>query len=138
MTLFPKRKSENMGICPSKHKREGMSPFMQADIPKEVDDREMAHEHETSEAGGCPAMETWCAYADGSVDGPERAALAGHLQQCDRCFALVASIRRALEEPEGEAVQTPEALLKQARRLSAPATGRFRWVAYAAAANYPG
>ena len=86
--------------------------------------------HETPRANRCPTLETWCAYVDGSI--PESVSLAEHLQQCDRCFALVVSIKTALEEPD-TAHRTPEALLKQARQIDAPPHG-YQWILYAAAA----
>ncbi len=53
----------------------------------------------TSSSGGlCPDPQTWCGYADGSIHGAERLALATHVQGCDSCFATLTQLRRDLAE----------------------------------------
>lgn len=54
---------------------------------------------------GCPDLETWCAYVDGSVAAGLRPALAQHLAACDRCFAAVVQVRISLAESGQEAAE---------------------------------
>ena len=92
---------------------------------------------QTPRTNSCPTLETWYAYVDGSLEASERAPLGDHLRQCDRCFTLVASIKRAVEasKPEEEIDRTPEPLRKQAERIGAASKpSPYRWFAYAAAA----
>ena len=85
----------------------------------------------------CPSLEQWCSYLDGSVGGAERQRLTDHLQDCDRCFAAVESLRQDLAEstPEAQSSPTPPDLLAKARLLMPQRAHRRRYV-YAAVAVF--
>ncbi|MFH1568924.1 MAG: hypothetical protein ABIL09_13075, partial [Gemmatimonadota bacterium] len=78
---------------------------------------------ETAASGRlCPDLETWCAYVDRTPGGaPDRERLAAHLAGCDRCAAIVASLRRELAAAEtAPEVRPPSALLAAARQVGSP------------------
>ena len=92
---------------------------------------------ETQQPTSCPSPETWYAYVDGSLAVSQQSDLAEHLQECDRCFTQVASIRNAVEtfDQTSSGDTTPEALLEQASGGSKTPTSRsVRSLVYAAAA----
>ncbi len=84
----------------------------------------------------CPDLETWSAYADGSLPEAERPALQSHLRSCGHCFGMVSSLRLSLaRDQDAEGGATPPDLLARARELSTHRQPRARrWAAYSAAA----
>ena len=92
-------------------------------------------------AGGCPPLERWSAYAEGSLDEPSKRELGQHLSECDSCFSTVVSLRQSLIAGDKSSVEelTPRELLDRARSLKGkrdlqPGAMSRRVVAYAAAA----
>ena len=86
-----------------------------------------------------PSAETWCAYVDGSLAAADAEQLAAHLQQCDVCFARVASLRSALAEAESglDVPTTPPELLARGAGPP-PRLRRLRLIAAVAAAVLAG